>query len=147
MKRNKHTNVAAGQDITTAGSQTAGMELIMKAADGSLVKATGVQLAPEYKALAERLQREKGVSKESAEIIAASATIWTPDMVGEKTEEKPKKKRTPRKKKEVLAEETSKEEKKPAKKPRKKKETVVDETPKVEEKPKKKRVARKKVII
>ena len=109
MKRNKHTNIVNDPGLTV-GQQTTGMDLIMKTADGSLVKAVGVQLAPEFKALAERLQKEKGVSKESAEAIAANATIWTPDMV-----EKPNKKRTAKSKK-VTEEEKPKKSRKTAKK-------------------------------
>ena len=104
MKRNKHTNIASNADITI-GQQTSGKELIMKTPDGGLVKATGFEMSPAFKALAEKLAKEKGMSEETVKAFVENTIIWTPDMIDEKkveaVEEKtPKKKtvkRTPKK--------------------------------------------------
>ena len=140
MKRNKHNNVVSNvQGATTHSEKIAAdvesTELIMKTADGKLVKAEGVKLTPEFAKLAQKLIKEKGLSKESAEALSKSTVIWTPDMIGkdidadepvqkEIKKKKTVRKKTPKAKKEKVTKEPK--EKKPAKKTttsRKKKET------------------------
>lgn len=123
MKRNKHTNVVSSvKDATTHSNKVAAdresTELIMKDSNGKLIKAEGVVLSPEFIKLSERLMKEKGVSKESAEAIAKSVTVWTPDMVGKDIEEdavnpkkvtkKKKETKTAKAKKETTSEEKPK---------------------------------------
>lgn len=134
MKRNKHTNVVSSvKDATTHSNKVAAdresTELIMKDSNGKLIKAEGVVLSPEFIKLSERLMKEKGVSKESAEAIAKSVTVWTPDMVGKDIEEDTTNPKKVTKKKTTKP----KAEKKPAKA---KKETTSEEKPK---KPRKKK--------
>lgn len=145
MKRNKHNNVVktvenAKPHSEKLAAERESTELVMKGADGNLIKAEGVVLNPNFIALSQRLMKEKGVSKESAEAIAKSCTVWTPDMVGKDidaeapAQEAPKKKAVRKKK---VADEKPKTAKKTTRKSKK-----TEEVP-VEEKPKKK-VTRKK---
>ena len=119
MKRTRHTNVVDTPKENTAPQSNRvianqdSTELVMKDANGKLIKAEGVKLNSAFIALSQRLMKEKGVSKASAEAIAKSVTVWTPDMVGKDIDEQPKKKVTRKKK--------SDDEPKAEKKPRKKK--------------------------
>ena len=126
MKRTRHTNVVDTPKKNTAPqsnrviAQQDSTELVMKDANGKLIKAEGVKLNSAFIALSQRLMKEKGVSKASAEAIAKSVTVWTPDMIGKEIDETPKKKVTRKKKTET--------ELKTEQKPRKSKKTTEEET-------------------
>lgn len=126
MKRTRHTNVVDTPKENTAPQSNRvianqdSTELVMKDANGKLIKAEGVKLNSAFIALSQRLMKEKGVSKASAEAIAKSVTVWTPDMVGKEIDEQPKKKVTRKKK--------SDDDTKAEKKPRKSKKTTAEET-------------------
>ena len=144
MKRNKHNNVVktvenAKPHSEKLAAERESTELVMKGADGNLIKAEGVVLNPNFIALSQRLMKEKGVSKESAEAIAKSCTVWTPDMIGKDIDAEAPAQEAPKKK--AVRKKVTEEKPKTAKKTtRKSKKT--EEVP-VEEKPKKK-VTRKK---
>lgn len=134
MKRTRHTNVVDTPKENTAPQSNKiianqdSTELVMKDANGKLIKAEGVKLNSAFIALSQRLMKEKGVSKASAEAIAKSVTVWTPDMVGKEIDKQPKKKVTRKKKTE--------DEPKAEKQPSKSKKTTEETAPK---KPRKKK--------
>lgn len=130
MKRTRHTNVVDTPKENTAPQSNKiianqdSTELVMKDANGKLIKAEGVKLNSAFIALSQRLMKEKGVSKASAEAIAKSVTVWTPDMVGKEIDETPKKKVTRKKKTET----DTKVEKQPSKSKKTTEETAPKKT-------------------
>ena len=85
MKRNKNTNVVIQQP------KDEGNKLIMTDSDGKLVQASNIHLSKDFARIAEKITNAKGGKLDDAtKALLEMTEIWTPDMVSEPVEEKPK---------------------------------------------------------